>query len=86
MTWKEFIYPTKNKVILSLIWIILIEILSFRIGLYSILCEVCTSATYCPPCISYETGFLFALIILIPATIFVYLIVSLSIYLLRKNK
>ena len=87
MNWKEFFKPTKKKIIISLIFIIVIEVFAYLFGYsFAIMCEPCGSPpAYCPPCVSPETGFSLALITLIPAIVVVYLMVSLVSYIFRNK-
>jgi hypothetical protein len=74
MNWKEFLKPTKWKIIPTLVIGVIVESVIYFVGATSIVCEPCPPLpAYCPPCVAPEIGLNWAVLALVPVLIVTYL-------------
>lgn len=84
---SKFLKLTKWKIIIALILTAIFESFVYWVGLHAVLCKMCPPPpTYCPPCVSPETGIMMAGIALVPALLIIYLLVCLGFYIYKKIK
>lgn len=69
--------PSKKKMTIFLILLIIVELILFWLGAISIQCSPCAPPpAYCPPCISYDAGLYIVLLTIVPVAIIIYIILS----------
>lgn len=86
MNWPEFLKPTTNKIIITLIMVVIIEGVVYIAGATSIFCEPCPPPPVeCPPCVAPEIGIAWALAALIPVSGLIYLVMCLLAWVLRHK-